>query len=80
MAFLNEIIEAARNNETVEIVYIKKTTGEVVTREIEPYSERDGYLFGYDVTEGTIKKFLISNITSASRTGNKFTPRWEVEL
>ena len=80
MAFLNEIVEAARNHETVEITYKKRTTGEIVVREIEPYSERDGYLFGYDVAEGTIKKFLVSNIISASRTGNKFIPRWEVEL
>jgi len=79
MAFLNDIVVAAQNRETVEITYMKRD-GSVVVREIEPYSERDGYLFGYDVNEGTIKKFIISNIVSASRTGKKFMPRWEVEF
>lgn len=77
---LEDIIAAARQYHTINIVYIKATTGDVKTYTLEPYSVRGDYFFGYDVLEGTIKKFLIHNITSVDDTGETFTPRWPVEL
>ena len=74
------IVVAARENRVVKIDYQKKTTGEIKTYWIEPYSQRGEYLFGHDRLEGHIKKFSIGNIINAEPTDEKFSPRWPVEL
>jgi len=80
MDVMEIISDAARRNKVVRIQYTKKTTGETKTYMIEPYSTRGEFLFGYDTSEGKIKKFLIDNILEAIETEDEFTPRWVVEF
>ena len=86
---LSLIQQYARARRTVVITYLKVTTGEVVTREIEPYSirfkmTRNGrrrYLYGSCGTHGgQIHSFIIENIQQVRGTSNRFAPRWEVEF
>lgn len=74
-----DIVGAARDLETVELTYTKKN-GEVVIHEVEPYSLRGDKFFGYRTDVGEIRSFSIGNINEVRRTGNKFSPRWTVEL
>ncbi|MFA5760008.1 MAG: hypothetical protein WC942_11735 [Clostridia bacterium] len=73
------VMESGRDNKLCEIQYTK-TNGESKSYTLEPYSVRGDYFFGYDVNEGTIKKFLIANITYAQKTDESFSPRWNVEF
>jgi len=80
MSAFDAIRRAAQNLHLVEMTY-EKVNGEVKDYTIEPYSLRDGkYLFGYDVNECKIKKYVVVNIMSAEETDTEFSPRWDVEL
>jgi len=81
MPGFEEVRRCAGELHTVNIVY-SKDTGEVKTYTLEPYSVRGEFFFGYDVIEGSIKKFRISGIIDVIDTGEMFTPRegWLVEF
>lgn len=79
MGPIEVIVEAARKQEIVEVLYTKKN-GETKSYTCEPYSQRGDALFMFDTSEGKIKQFKIEGIMSATSTGSTFSPRWDVEL
>lgn len=80
---LGVIAEEARANRTVQIEGRKKD-GSEESREIEPYSIREGkdddVLVFFCLKRQSTRSLLVSNILSAEPTGNSFEPRYEVEL
>jgi hypothetical protein len=80
MGPIEVIVEAARKQEMVNIVY-SKVNGETKSySDLEPYSQRGNCLCLYDSNAGSIKYFKIDGIVSAESTGNTYSPRWDVEL
>lgn len=77
------IAEEARANRTV-LIEGRKKDGTEESREIEPYSIRDGkdddLLLFFCLKRQEIRSLLLSNILAAEPTGNSFEPRFEVEL
>lgn len=79
----------AKGRRTVTITYRKATTGETVTREVEPYSlryktstkrGRVRFFYGFCLPHGGIHSFLVDNIISVKGTSRRFMPRWLVEF
>ena len=72
----------------VEINYVKKSTGELVTREIRPYEIKPhrtaGTLMVYatDTLHGasTIHSFIAGNVRKVSEPLGRFRPIWDVKL
>jgi hypothetical protein len=85
---LSIIAENAKSQKRVIIRYQKVSTGEVVDREIEPYSLRlkmtkNGrvrYLYGFHVDHGKIESYRVDNIESVAPTTATFLPRWVIEF
>ncbi len=77
------ITEEARANRTV-LIEGRKKDGTEESREIEPYSIRDGkdedLLVFFCLKRQETRSLLLSNILAAEPTGNSFEPRFEVEL
>lgn len=80
---LGVIAEEARANRTV-LIEGRKKDGSEESREIEPYSIREGkdddVLVFFCLKRQNTRSLLVSNILSAEPTGNSFEPRYEVEL
>jgi predicted DNA-binding transcriptional regulator YafY len=80
---LDVIAEEARANRTV-LIEGRKKDGTEESREIEPYSIREGkeddVLVFFCLNRQDIRSLLVSNILAAEPTGNSFEPRHEVEL
>ena len=80
---LDVIAEEARANRTV-LIEGRKKDGTEESREIEPYSIRQGkeddVLFFFCLKRQATRSLLVSNIAAAEPTGNNFEPRYEVEL
>jgi predicted DNA-binding transcriptional regulator YafY len=80
---LEVIAGEARANRTV-LIEGRKKDGTEESREIEPYSIREGkdddILFFFCLKRQDTRSLLVSNILSAEPTGNSFEPRYEVEL
>jgi predicted DNA-binding transcriptional regulator YafY len=80
---LEVIAEEARANRTV-LIEGRKKDGSEESREIEPYSIREGkdddVLVFFCLKRQNTRSLLVSNILSAEPTGNSFEPRYEVEL
>lgn len=82
---VSKITEAARSLHTINIEYTKKTTGEGVTHEVEPYEIKGDKFYGrrieFTAPDG-IRAFILDNIISVEDTGNPFTPYsdWEVKF
>jgi predicted DNA-binding transcriptional regulator YafY len=80
---LKVIAEEARANRTV-LIEGRKKDGSEESREIEPYSIREGkdddVLVFFCLKRQNTRSLLVSNILSAEPTGNSFEPRYEVEL
>jgi predicted DNA-binding transcriptional regulator YafY len=73
------IAEEARNERTVIIGYTK-LDGNSVSHEVAAYSVRGDSLYAYRVDVGEIRAFKIDRIFSVEKTGNSFTPMWNIEL
>lgn len=77
------IAEEARAHRTV-LIEGRKKDGTEESREIEPYSIRDGkdddLLVFFCLKRQETRSLLLSNILAAEPTGNSFEPRFEVEL
>jgi predicted DNA-binding transcriptional regulator YafY len=75
--------EEARANRTV-VIEGRKKDGTEESREIEPYSIREGkegdLLVFFCLKRRATRSLLVSNILSVEPTGNSFEPRYEVEL
>lgn len=80
---LDVIAEEARANRTV-VIEGRRKDGTEESREIEPYSIREGkeddVLVFFCLKRLATRSLLVSNILSAEPTGNSFEPRYEVEL
>lgn len=80
---LEVIAEEARANRTV-LIEGRRKDGTEESREIEPYSIREGkdddVLVFFCLKRQNTRSLLVSNILSAEPTGNSFEPRYEVEL
>jgi predicted DNA-binding transcriptional regulator YafY len=80
---LDVIAEEARANRTV-VIEGRRKDGTEESREIEPYSIREGkeddVLVFFCLKRQATRSLLVSNILSAEPTGNSFEPRYEVEL
>ncbi|HEU4461751.1 MAG TPA: WYL domain-containing protein [Solirubrobacterales bacterium] len=80
---LGVIAEEARANRTV-LIQGRKKDGSEESREIEPYSIREGkdddVLVFFCLKRQNTRSLLVSNILSAEPTGNSFEPRYAVEL
>ena len=84
------IAHAARQGRKVRVRYTKVTTGETVERVLEPYayryekssmgSGRWKFLYGYHGSHGSIEKYLVRNIHTATLTRTYYKPRWVVEI
>jgi predicted DNA-binding transcriptional regulator YafY len=79
VAVMDVVRTQARQKKLVRLRYRKKS-GSVVTRTIEPYSEKDGFLFGHSTKKGHTEKFATKRIKRAEAVDKEFKPRWEVEL
>jgi predicted DNA-binding transcriptional regulator YafY len=86
---LGVIMQAARQRRTVALTYLKRTTGQTVVREIEPYSlrykstrraGRHRYLYGFCEFHRSIHSFRVDNIVNARSTDHTFIPRWAIEF
>ncbi len=80
-----DLITAEARAERTVLLTASEADGSVETREIEPYSLRPGKdglprLFYYCLEKLGTRNTYLSNIISASPTGNSFSPRWPVEL
>lgn len=77
------IAKEARAGRTV-LIEGRKKDGTEESREIEPYSIRQGkdedLLVFFCLKRQETRSLLISNILTAEPTGNNFEPRYEVEL
>jgi predicted DNA-binding transcriptional regulator YafY len=80
---LEVIVAEARVHRTV-LVEGRKKDGTEESREIEPYSIREGkdedLLVFFCLKRQETRSLLLSNILSAEPTGNRFEPRYEIEL
>lgn len=80
---LEVIVEEARANRTV-LIEGRKKDGTEESREIEPYSIREGkeddVLVFFCLKRQATRSLLVSNIVAAEPTGNSFEPRYDVEL
>lgn len=77
----DEVREAAQNNNTILLEYESPRTGKYsADREVEPYEIKEGFLWAYDIIDGSIKKFHLDGILSVQRTENEFYPRWPVQI
>lgn len=80
---LDVIAEEARANRTV-VIEGRRKDGTEESREIEPYSIREGkgddVLVFFCLKRQATRSLLVSNILSAESTGNSFEPRYDVEL
>jgi predicted DNA-binding transcriptional regulator YafY len=80
---LDVIVEEARANRTV-LIDGRKKDGTEESREIEPYSIREGkdddLLVFFCLKRQETRSLLVSNILAAEPTDNSFEPRYEVEL
>lgn len=80
---LDVIAEEARANRTV-LIDGRKKDGTEESREIEPYSIREGkdddLLVFFCLKRQETRSLLVSNILAAEPTDNSFEPRYEVEL
>ena len=80
---------AAGGNRKMRMTYTKITTGETKDYVVAPYSFRTKItrrgvrrmLYAYDFDEGTIKSFVVTNISDAELLPREdFAPKWEVEI
>ena len=81
------IEEAGADEETLDIVYLKKTTGEMVERTIRPYEMKPHrhtgalVLYATDTLHGAgnIHSFLVNNIRKTDLEESRpFRPKWPV--
>lgn len=81
-AILTALRTYGKARQTVRLRYRRKRDGKVREYEIEPYSLRDRgtALYGYDVRDRRIKRFLRGRILTVRPTDRTFQPRWKVEL
>ena len=76
---LKNIVRGAMEQKTVNITYVD-AKGLTSTRETEPYEMRDNKYWGYCKDKNSIRQFKMENVTSATVTENKYSPRWEVKI
>lgn len=80
---IEAITQAGRNRHTLTIQYVKKTTGEEVTHEVEPYSIKGETFYGRRIDieppKGT-RAFLLENIRMVQELQRTFEPLWDVDF
>lgn len=80
------IVDALRSmgaqRQTAVVRYRRKHDGRVREYEIEPYSLRDQgkAVYGFDIQDRRIKRFLRGRILRVLPGTRTFKPRWKVEL
>ena len=83
MSELDLLVAEARNHRTV-VLTASERDGSIETREIEPYSIRRikgrDRLFYYCLKKAGLRNAPVDRIITVERTGQKFVPRWPVEL
>lgn len=81
-ARVRKIVTAGKVRKKCRILYLKKSTNNVVRRIICPYSYRDGMVFATDERKGKkkIRSYRIDNIKSVTILTTKYKPIWEIEL
>lgn len=79
MDIIQTIREGGRTLTTVEIQYVD-SKGRTSVRETEPYEIKEGKYWGYCYRRQEIRQFKLENITSASLTGRKYSPRFPVKV
>lgn len=78
---MDVIRSAAKKLKVVYLEYESPSTGKYsVDRPVEPYEIKDGYFWGYDRNEGSIKKFALEGILGATITQFSYSPRWPVKI
>ncbi|GLR77271.1 MULTISPECIES: WYL domain-containing protein [Aliivibrio] len=81
---MKSIIKSAGANLHTIIITAREKTGDIETREAEPYSYRvtkgEEKFFCFDIQKDGIRNFAVSNIIKVEETNNSFTPRWPVEV
>lgn len=69
---------------TLEFSYTEKDGSNEGMREVEPYSYRfqrgNTLFFGFDIKKNGIRAFYPHKIDNIRLTGNKFIPRWPIEV
>lgn len=79
---LRTIAMAARKRRMIRFQYTKKTTGETLSYECEPYEIKEGFLWAYHPIHHAIHKFYLDRILpgSVKMSPKRFTPRWPVKF
>lgn len=73
------LVKAGQSQHLVEMTYTKKN-GDTKDYTVEPYEFKEGFFWGWDIREGTIKKFFALNIQSATISDITFAPRFPVNF
>ena len=83
MDVLETIRREARSHRTV-VIEGHELDGSRESREVEPYSLRDGphgpRLMFWCLKRNAMRSLLVANLTAAAATGRPFQPRYTVEL
>ena len=82
---IKEIIHQAGNQLiTIEFSYTDKDGNIKKSIEVEPYNYRfqrgNTLFFGFDIKKNGIRAFYPHKIDNIRLTGNKFIPRWQIEV
>lgn len=64
---------------TVRFRY-KNKAGVDRVREVEPYEIKDGFLWGREHGQQSIKRYFLKGINKLEAGSNQFEPAWEVKL
>jgi predicted DNA-binding transcriptional regulator YafY len=75
----NVIASSAKDLVLVKIGY-KDSKGNLSERATEPYEIKNGKYYGFCLNKGSIRAFDLDGITYATKTREKFSPRWPVKI
>jgi predicted DNA-binding transcriptional regulator YafY len=77
------VSKAIMQHKLIELEYYKENEDELALRRIEPYALTNGregwYVASFDPERGGVRHFRLDRIKRATVTGEKFTPRPEVD-
>jgi len=79
MSIIKIISQAALKNKIVEITY-KDSKGITTNRVTEPYEIKDNSYYGFCILKNSIRKFKLSNISSAKILDENYEPRWPIKI
>lgn len=83
MNIIDQIAAAGRARKTIVIQY-RKSNGQIIEREVEPYSLKQSstsiLLFGFDLQKQERRSFKVTSIIRFQQTERSFQPRFPVEF